>query len=39
MPCQVWLASSGSSTWKLKETVPMSTIIASGIRSDGVART
>ena len=38
-PSQVSLASSGSSTWKLKETVPTRTIIASGTRSDGVFQT
>ena len=36
MPCQVKWASSGSSTWKLKESVPTSAIIASGIHSAGV---
>ena len=40
MPCQVWLASSGSRTWKLKrERARPATIIASGIHSSGVART
>ena len=36
MPCQVNVASSGSRTWKLKETVPTRAIIASGMRSSGV---
>ena len=39
MPCQVKLASSGSRTWKLKESVPTSAIIASGISRPGVRAT
>jgi hypothetical protein len=39
VPSHVSLASSGSRTWKLNDSVPTSTIITSGIRSAGVART
>ncbi len=39
MPCHVRLASSGSSTWKLNESVPTTAIIASGIRRPGVRAT
>ena len=39
MPCQVSAASSGSSTWKLNDTIPATTIITSGMRRLGVRRT
>ena len=38
-PSNVNLASSGSSTWKLKPSVPTRAIIASGTASAGVAAT
>ena len=39
VPCHVSAASSGSSTWKLKDTVPTRAIMASGMRSAGVRAT
>jgi hypothetical protein len=37
VPCQVWLASSGMRTWKLKDSVPTRAIMPSGIHSPGLA--